>query len=107
LKATLKTLDETVALDTPPSRLVTHVICVCSTFGKGKPPSNACKFFESELPAKVAPGASEVKFADLGLGSTIYPDFCAAAAALDAKFERCGFKRLCPLAKVDETFGAD
>jgi sulfite reductase alpha subunit-like flavoprotein len=107
LKATFKSLDEMVALDKSPSRLVTHVICVCSTFGKGKPPSNACKFFESELPPKLAAGASEVKYAVLGLGSTIYPEFCAAAVALDAKFDRCGYKRLCPLAKVDEAAGAD
>ena len=107
LKPTLKSLDDMVALDKSPARLITHVICVCSTFGKGKPPSNASKFFESELPAKVAFGVKEAKFAVLGLGSTLYPEFCAAGVALDAKLKGYGLERLCPVFKADEAAGSD
>ena len=47
------------------------------------------------------------KFAVLGLGSTLYPDLCAASVALNAKLERYGLERLCPLAKVDQAAGTN
>ena len=46
-------------------------------------------------------------FAVLGLGSTLYPDLCAASVALNAKLERYGLERLCPLAKVDQAAGTN
>lgn len=102
LKPILMSLDDALGLETVKKRAITHVLCVCSTFGKGEPPSNAMRFFADELPSIV-----DVNFAVLALGSTLYPDFCQAGIKLDAKLSKAGLVRICTLTKADDASDAD
>lgn len=77
---------------------ITHVLAVCSTFNRAEFPHNAKKFEATGLDDGVLSG---VKFAVLGLGSTVYSDFCAAAIKLDQMLQSAGGKNLQPLTKVD------
>ena len=94
-------LDEVVGLDIVDQRWITHVICICSTFGRGKPPGNAVQFFNSHI----VPSARGTKFAVLALGSSLYPDFCRAGSNLDVLLEKSGLEQLVPLTKVDNVSG--
>ena len=105
LKPTLLSLDNVAGLEVLNSHQFTHFICVCSTFGKGNPPSNATKFFASDFTTELT--ESKVQFAVLALGSTIYPDFCKAGITLDSKLAAGGLERLVPVAKADEAAGAE
>jgi len=84
LKPQFMSLNEASGLEVVNRRGFSHVLCICSTFGKGEPPSNASKFFE----AVIGSLSSDVKFAVLALGSTLYPDFCKAGTSLDRKLAK-------------------
>jgi sulfite reductase alpha subunit-like flavoprotein/nitric oxide synthase oxygenase domain/subunit/hemoglobin-like flavoprotein len=81
-----------------------HVIFLCSTFGKGSPPGNAEAFFALKLPSDAF---SDTKFAVLALGSTLYPDFCKAGMSLDKNVAGYGSTRMIPVKKVDDAAGGD
>ena len=98
LKPIVMSLDEVTGLELIEQHRITHLFCVCSTFGSGEPPGNATKFFA----ANINPSATRAKFAVLALGSTLYPDFCRAGYKLDLKLGRSGMERMIPLHKVDE-----
>jgi sulfite reductase alpha subunit-like flavoprotein len=105
LKPILMSLDDAIGLkDIVKKKGITHVLCVCSTFGKGEAPSNAKQFFADNLPAVAA---DDVKFAVLALGSTLYPDFCQAGLKLDRKLFDSGLDRICTLTKADDASDAD
>lgn len=102
IKPKLYNLNDVAGLDIVAKEKITHVLCVCSTFGTGSPPSNAKLFFEKDIAL-----VEGVKFSVLGLGSTMYPDFCQAGVLLDNKLEVAGLDRLCMLTKVDEAAGSE
>lgn len=83
-------------------RCFTHVLVVSSTFGKGQAPTNARHF----LGAEPLPALDAVTFGVLGLGSSIYPDFCRFAVRLDEALAAAGGRRLFALTKADEARGA-
>ena len=102
LKPILMSLDDVLGFDVVKKRAISHVLCVCSTFGKGEPPSNAMLFFAAEVPSMV-----DVNFAVLALGSTLYPDFCQAGIKLDSMLSKAGMARICTLTKADDASDAD
>lgn len=103
LKPMLLNLNEASKLEMLSKRNISHVICICSTFGKGEPPKNASEFFSVDFDEVSLP---PVKFAVLALGSTLYPDFCKAGLDLDTKLAATGMERIVPLSKADEASGA-
>lgn len=102
LNPILMTLNEAKGLDIISRRHITHVICVCSTFGMGNAPSNAAKFFTTTIS-----NMKSTKFAVLALGSTIYPDFCKAGIKLDKQLAESGMERVVNLTTADSAGGAD
>ena len=104
LKPMVKSLDDAVGLGIVRTRNISHTIFVCSTFGKGDPPSNAARFMKSKILLR---NTKMPEFAVLALGSTIYPDFCKAGETLDQKLADEGLERMVPLAKADEAAGAE
>ena len=104
LNPILMTLNEVKGLDIITRRHITHLICVCSTFGIGSAPSNAKKFFDTTISNMKATGT---KFAVLALGSTIYPNFCRAGIRLDRTLDDSGMERFMTLTRADSVDGAD
>ena len=102
LNPILMTLNDVKGLDIISRRHITHLICVCSTFGMGSAPSNSNKFFETTISNTKA-----TKFAVLALGSTIYPDFCKAGIELDRTLGDSGMERVVTLTTADSAGGAD
>jgi sulfite reductase alpha subunit-like flavoprotein/nitric oxide synthase oxygenase domain/subunit/hemoglobin-like flavoprotein len=102
LNPVLMTLNEAKGLDVVVRRHITHVICICSTFGMGNAPSNASKFFDTNIT-----NTKLTKFAVLALGSTIYPDFCKAGIRLDKKLSESGLERVVTLTTADAAGGAE
>jgi sulfite reductase alpha subunit-like flavoprotein/nitric oxide synthase oxygenase domain/subunit/hemoglobin-like flavoprotein len=80
------------------------VLIVTSTFGNGEPPGNAISFLEKlrQLPADSGNGFN---FSVMALGSTIYPNFCAAGITIDRELARVGGNRVVSLHKGDEIKG--
>jgi sulfite reductase alpha subunit-like flavoprotein len=104
LKPLLKSLNEVAGLDIISRQNISHLICICSTFGKGKPPSNSVKFFETDIDIA---NTSSVKFSVLALGSSLYPDFCHAGVSLDKKLSESGMEGFVKIATADAASGAD
>ncbi|XP_043560201.1 nitric oxide synthase, brain-like isoform X1 [Chiloscyllium plagiosum] len=50
---------------------------------------------------------ASVRFAVFGLGSRVYPHFCAFARAIDTKLEELGAQRILTMAEGDELCGQD
>lgn len=80
------------------------VLAITSTFGEGEMPGNGRNFLRwlREQPEGAYAG---LDFAVLALGSTVYPNFCAAGQALDRELGRVGGIPLVPLHKGDEIKG--
>lgn len=80
------------------------VLVVTSTFGNGELPGNATEFLTRirELPDGTF---SQLDFSVMALGSTVYPDFCAAGATLDRELARVGGNRLVSMHQGDEIKG--
>lgn len=80
------------------------VLVVTSTFGNGELPGNATQFLTQirELPDG---GVNRLNFSVMALGSTVYPQFCAAGATLDRELARVGGNRLVGMHKGDEIKG--
>jgi sulfite reductase alpha subunit-like flavoprotein len=102
LKPLLMSLNEVSGLEIISRQNISHLICICSTFGKGNPPSNAGKFFETGIG-----NTSPTEFAILALGSSLYPDFCQAGIQLDKKLSESGMEAFVKLATADAASGAD
>lgn len=49
-KPILSSLSKVAGLDIVKQRKITHILVLCSTFGKGQPPSNAIDFVGTEIP---------------------------------------------------------
>jgi sulfite reductase alpha subunit-like flavoprotein len=102
LKPLLMSLNEVAGLDIISRQNISHLICICSTFGKGKPPSNSDKFFETDIA-----NTSSAKYSVLALGSSLYPDFCHAGISLDKKLSESGMEACVKIAIADAASGAD
>jgi sulfite reductase alpha subunit-like flavoprotein len=89
LKPLLKSLNEVAGLDIISRQNISHLICICSTFGKGKPPSNSVKFFETDIA-----NTSSVKYSVLALGSSLYPDFAMQVLASTKSFRSLAWRLL-------------
>ena len=103
LKPTVMSLNEAKGLKIVRKKRISHVLAVCSTFGKGQAPSNATEFFKSEISIKKH---EDVEYAVLALGSSLYPDFCQAGMKLDKMLASVGFQSTAHLVKADEAEGA-
>jgi len=103
MKPVLVTLEMAKGLVMADKLSITHVICICSTFGNGDPPANAKDFFGTKITPSL-PG--RIQFAVLALGSSVYPDFCQAGVELDTILsETAGLERFAELTKVDDVSG--
>jgi len=82
----------------------TSVFVVTSTHRDGEVPTNGQALMDW-LQAQ-EPGALDgLRFAVLGIGNRIYPNFCAAAHAFDAAFAAAGAERAVALTLADEIAG--
>ena len=102
-KPTLMSLNDAKGLQIVRKKQITHVLVVCSTFGKGDAPSNAINFVKTEIGIK----PKDVEYAVLALGSSLYPDFCQAGTKLDKMFASAGFQSAAHMARADEAEGAE
>ena len=80
------------------------VLVITSTFGEGDLPGNA-KRFGQKLKELSRGALTGLHYTVLALGSTIYPHFCAAGAAIDQEFGRLGATRIIALHRGDEIKG--
>uniref|UniRef100_A0A8B9I9E5 Nitric oxide synthase n=1 Tax=Anser brachyrhynchus TaxID=132585 RepID=A0A8B9I9E5_9AVES len=106
----------------------TLLLVVTSTFGNGDSPNNGKVILASEaymrLNSKTTEISTEVKsfslrewsgtgtgspgkYAVFGLGSTMYPEFCAFAHAIDRKLAQLGASQLTPIGEGDELNGQE
>uniref|UniRef100_A0A8C7TLG5 Nitric oxide synthase n=1 Tax=Oncorhynchus mykiss TaxID=8022 RepID=A0A8C7TLG5_ONCMY len=96
------------------------LVVVTSTFGNGDSPGNGEVCFSAFLLAvsqeqvKVSSISSiflcialSVLYCVFGLGSRMYPQFCAFAHAVDAKLEELGAERVTPTGEGDELNGQE
>ncbi len=100
LRPTILSLNAVAGLEIIKTKRITHMMVLCSTFGKGQPPSSATKFFETGIPDGIL---SETQVATLALGSTIYPDYCQAGKKLDTMLIDAGCQKLAPITLADES----
>ncbi|QJD79677.1 nitric oxide synthase oxygenase [Spirosoma rhododendri] len=80
------------------------VLVVTSTFGNGEAPGNAANFLATlrQLPGE---SVNRFNFSVMALGSTIYPNFCAAGIAIDRELARVGGNRVISMQQADEIKG--
>ncbi|XP_072909368.1 nitric oxide synthase, inducible-like [Hemitrygon akajei] len=82
------------------------VLVVTSTFGNGDSPGNG-EVFKKALFTKKMMKAYKFRYSIFGLGSRMYPQFCAFAHTLDKKLEQLGASRLSPTGEGDELGGQE
>lgn len=99
LKPAVFPLNKIAGLEIVKKRKVSHLLVLCSTFGKGKAPTSASKFVETEIPNGLL---QDTKIATLALGSTMYPDFCMAGKFVDKMLLKAGGQKLIPITTADE-----
>lgn len=80
------------------------VLIVTSTFGEGELPGNA-KRFGKKLKELSRGALTGLNYSILALGSTVYPQFCAAGAMLDRELARLGANRAIAIHRGDEIKG--
>ncbi|KAM9320302.1 nitric oxide synthase, inducible [Gastrophryne carolinensis] len=83
----------------------TLLLFVTSTFGNGDCPGNGEKFKKSLFSMKKC--LYKIRYAVFGLGSSMYPQFCAFAHSLDQKMEQLGASQICPTGEGDELSGQE
>ncbi|CAI9615926.1 unnamed protein product [Staurois parvus] len=83
----------------------TLLLVVTSTFGNGDCPGNGEKFKKSLFTLKQL--HSKVRYAIFGLGSSMYPQFCAFAHTLDLKMAQLGASQISPTGEGDELNGQE
>ncbi|NXW68045.1 NOS2 protein, partial [Hirundo rustica] len=82
----------------------TLLLVVTSTFGNGDSPGNGKVMFTSEVTPLFI---SFCRYAVFGLGSSMYPEFCAFAHAIDQKLAQLGASQLAPVGEGDELNGQE
>ncbi|KAK2831742.1 hypothetical protein Q7C36_016828 [Tachysurus vachellii] len=80
------------------------LMVVTSTFGNGDAPGNGQSFMKQLLSVKKL---HNIRYCVFGLGSHMYPHFCAFAHAVDDKLAELGAKRLTSLGEGDELNGQE
>ena len=80
------------------------LLVVTSTFGNGEIPGNGKKFLQW-LKKQPSSSLSGLNYSVLGIGSTVYENFCAAGTAVDKALLKAGANRIVPLHKGDEIKG--
>ncbi|MCC3422471.1 MAG: nitric oxide synthase oxygenase [Microcoleus sp. PH2017_01_SCD_O_A] len=80
------------------------LLIVTSTFGNGEIPGNGQKFLQW-LKKQPAGSLSGLSYSILGIGSTVYEHFCAAAISVDKTLAKAGANCIVPLHKGDEIKG--
>ncbi|KAM9370506.1 nitric oxide synthase, inducible [Phaethornis superciliosus] len=83
----------------------TLLLVVTSTFGSGDSPNNGKTLKNSLLTLKLL--RKKIRYAVFGLGSSMYPDFCAFAHAIDGKLAQLGASQLIPIGEGDELNGQE
>ncbi|XP_044141709.1 nitric oxide synthase, inducible-like [Bufo gargarizans] len=81
------------------------LLVVTSTFGNGDCPSNGEKFKKSIFNLKKL--QDKLRYAVFGLGSSMYPQFCAFAHTLDQKLAQLGANQISPTGEGDELSGQE
>nr|XP_055052766.1 nitric oxide synthase 2b, inducible isoform X2 [Misgurnus anguillicaudatus] len=81
------------------------LMVVTSTFGSGDCPGNGENFKKQFFSLKTL--RNKVRYCVFGLGSRMYPQFCAFAHAVDSKFAALGALRVSPTGEADELNGQD
>ncbi|XP_039576696.1 nitric oxide synthase, inducible [Passer montanus] len=83
----------------------TLLLVVTSTFGNGDAPGNGKTLKDSLLRLKLL--RNKIRYAVFGLGSSMYPDFCGFAHAIDQKLAQLGASQLTPVGEGDELNGQE
>ncbi|NP_001290142.1 nitric oxide synthase, inducible [Meleagris gallopavo] len=83
----------------------TLLLVVTSTFGNGDSPNNGKTLKNALLTMKLL--RKKIRYAVFGLGSTMYPEFCAFAHAIDQKLSQLGALQLTPVGEGDELNGQE
>ncbi|XP_018429088.1 PREDICTED: nitric oxide synthase, inducible [Nanorana parkeri] len=83
----------------------TLLLVVTSTFGNGGCPGNGEKFKKSLFNMKQL--HSKVRYAVFGLGSSMYPQFCAFAHTMDQKLSQLGASQISLTGEGDELNGQE
>jgi sulfite reductase alpha subunit-like flavoprotein/nitric oxide synthase oxygenase domain/subunit/hemoglobin-like flavoprotein len=92
------------ALDLERIGSFTHILCFVSTFNDGVAPENGASFPEAlKVPLLSRSTGEPIKYAVMGLGSTIYPKFCAFAKKVDCILQAAGGAKFAPTVLADET----
>nr|KAF6457864.1 nitric oxide synthase 2 [Rousettus aegyptiacus] len=81
------------------------LLVVTSTFGNGDSPGNGEKLKKSLLMLKEL--TNKFRYAVFGLGSSMYPQFCAFAHDIDQKLSHLGASQLTPTGEGDELSGQE
>ncbi|XP_051525726.1 nitric oxide synthase 2a, inducible [Myxocyprinus asiaticus] len=81
------------------------LMVVTSTFGNGESPGNGVSFKKQLFNLQNL--KNNVRYSVFGLGSRVYPQFCAFAHAVDNKLAELGAKRLTATGEGDELNGQD
>uniref|UniRef100_A0A672RME0 Nitric oxide synthase n=1 Tax=Sinocyclocheilus grahami TaxID=75366 RepID=A0A672RME0_SINGR len=81
------------------------LMVVTSTFGNGESPGNGVSFKKQLFNLQHL--KNTVRYSVFGLGSRVYPQFCAFAHAVDDKLAELGAKRLTATGEGDELNGQD
>ncbi|MGY6409606.1 MAG: nitric oxide synthase oxygenase [Alkalilacustris sp.] len=101
LAPSVKSMDEVT-----PADLAAHarVLAIVATCRDGDVPHSGAQFLKAlaEAPANSLAGT---RFAVLGLGNRIYPQFCRAAYSVDAALAAAGAERLASVEAADEIAG--
>nr|XP_056721020.1 nitric oxide synthase, inducible [Euleptes europaea] len=83
----------------------TLLLVVTSTFGNGDSPSNGKKLKNALLTMKQL--CNKFRYAVFGLGSSMYPEFCAFAHAVDQKLAQLGASPVTRIGEGDELNGQE
>ncbi|XP_077168526.1 nitric oxide synthase, inducible isoform X2 [Paroedura picta] len=83
----------------------TLLLVVTSTFGNGDSPSNGKKLKNALLTMKQL--SNKFRYAVFGLGSSMYPEFCAFAHAVDRKLAQLGASPVTLIGEGDELNGQE
>ncbi|XP_006170481.1 nitric oxide synthase, inducible isoform X2 [Tupaia chinensis] len=81
------------------------LLVVTSTFGNGDSPGNGEKLKKSLFMLKEL--TNKFRYAVFGLGSSMYPQFCAFAHDIDEKLSHLGAFQLAPTGEGDELSGQE
>ncbi|XP_057357119.1 nitric oxide synthase, inducible isoform X3 [Manis pentadactyla] len=81
------------------------LLVVTSTFGNGDSPGNGEKLKKSLFMLKEL--TNKFRYAVFGLGSSMYPQFCAFAHDIDQKLSQLGASQLAPTGEGDELSGQE